>query len=332
MPTNLPPQYFEAEKAYRQARTPQEKIEALENMLAIMPKHKGTDHLRGELRARMARLTEEMERRSAGGRAQLYHVPREGAGQVALIGPPDSGKSQLIAILTGAPVKVAPYPFTTQLPQPAMMPYENIQIQLVDLPPVAEQATPGWVRPILRNADLLAMVVDLAGDPADGLEMLLAEIAAMRIQPVKPAEGGAEAEPGATVRKGAVLVGSKLDEPGAADNLELLEIAAEGRWPLVAVSAANGKGLEELRRLLFQGLRVIRVYTKPPGREANMAEPTVLKEGATVGDLAAIIHKELHEKLKYAVVWGSGKFQGQRVGRSYVLEDGDVVELLAETR
>ena len=166
MPTNLPPQYFEAEKVFKQAKTPQEKIEALENMLAIMPKHKGTDHLRAELRSRIAKLTDEAEQQRRGsGRTQLYHIPKEGAGQVALVGPPNSGKSQLVARLTGASPKVGPYPFTTQLPQAAMMPFENVQVQLVDLPPLVEQGTAGWMRPVLRYADLLMLVVDLSIDP-----------------------------------------------------------------------------------------------------------------------------------------------------------------------
>ena len=327
MPTNLPPQYFEAEKAFRQAKTPQEKIEALENMLAIMPKHKGTDHLRGELRARIAKLSEEMERRRSGERAQPYHVPKEGAGQVALVGLPNSGKSQLLATLTGANPKIAPYPFTTQLPQPAMMPFENVLVQLVDLPPVAKEGTPGWMRAVIRHADLLLLLVDLSTDPFGELDVIMDELSLMRIKLAESAEQ-LDDDPLA-VRKKSVLVGTKLDQADAAENYKLLELEWAGRVPMVAVSAVKGTGLEELKRLVFKQLEVIRVYTKPPGREANRAEPTVLKRGSTVDDLAVLIHKELREKLKYAVVWGSGKFNGQRVGRQHVLEDGDIVELLA---
>ncbi|MGI5836802.1 MAG: TGS domain-containing protein [Chloroflexota bacterium] len=326
MPTNLPPQYFEAEKAFRQAKTPQDKIEALENMLAIMPKHKGTDHLRAELRARIAKLTEEAEQKKGAGRTQLYHVPKEGAGQVALVGPPNAGKSQLMAALTGANPKIGPYPFTTQLPQPAMMPFENVLIQLVDLPPVVDKGTPGWMRPAIRYADLLALVVDLSVDPLTDYETLQSELAAMRIEPV--AEGEGMDNDTMIFRKKAVLVANKLDEDDARENLELLEMDVAGRLPLITVSAVTGEGLDQLRRLLFEKLNVIRVYTKPPGKDANLNEPTVLKAGSTVDDLAALIHKEIKEKLKYAVLWGSGKFQSQRIGRKYVLKDGDIVELL----
>jgi uncharacterized protein len=329
MPTNLPPQYFEAEKVYREAKTPQEKIEALENMLAIMPKHKGTDHLRGELRARIAKFTDEAERKKGAGRTQLYHVPKEGAGQVALVGPPNAGKSQLMASLTDAEPKVGPYPFTTQLPQPAMAPFENVLIQLVDLPPVMENGTPGWMRPALRYADLLAIVVDLSVDPLSDLATVTTELDAMRVRPVASIEDGDVDDEGLLVKKKAVLVANKADEADADLGYELLELECAGRLPMIRVSALDGTGLEDLRKLLFERLEVIRVYTKPPGKEANLKEPTVLPLGSTVDDLASIIHKELREKLKYAVLWGSGKFSGQRVGRQYALEDGDIVELLA---
>ena len=330
MPTNLPPQYFEAEKIFKQAKTPQEKIEALENMLAIMPKHKGTDHLRGELRARIAKLNEEAERKRGTGRTQLYHVPKEGAGQVALVGPPNAGKSQLMASLTGAEPKVGPYPFTTQLPQPAMVPFENVLIQMVDLPPVLENGTPGWMRSSLRYADLLALVVDLSVDPLADLETVDRELESMRLRPVTKIEESPEDEAeDLVVQKKAVLVGNKLDDEASAVGFELLEMECAGRLPLIGVSATTGAGLEKLKRLLFERLKVVRVYTKPPGKEANLAEPTVLAAGSTIDDLATVIHKELRENLKYAVLWGSGKFSGQRVGRQYVLEDGDVVELLS---
>lgn len=328
MPTNLPPQYFEAEKAFKQAKTPQEKIAALENMLAIMPKHKGTDHLRGELRARIAKLTDEMEQQRHGaGRTQLHHIPKEGAGQVALVGPPNGGKSQLVASLTGATPKVGPYPFTTQLPQAAMMPFENVLVQLVDLPPVVDQGTPGWMRPVLRYADLLLLVVDLSVDPLSEYEGLIAETRAMRILPVD--RESAQEEDIGTAQKRAIVVGNKLDMPDSADNLELLQAEVGGAMPLFGVSAVSGEGLEELKLEVFRRLNVIRVYTRPPGKEPNMAEPTVLPAGSTVDDLAMLVHKDIHEKLRYAVLWGSGKFSGQRIGRPHVLNDGDVVELIA---
>src|SRR5919202_151224 len=187
MPANLTPEYREAEKRYRQARTVPEKIDALEQMLAVMPHHKGTDHLRADLRGKIARLTEEGARQHGGARADFYSVRKEGAGQVVLLGAPNSGKSQLVAALTDAAPRVAEYPFTTQVPFPAMMPYENVHVQLVDLPPLVAGGTPAWMRPIVRQADLLLLVLDLAEDPLADLDTARAELQAMRVEPVASA-------------------------------------------------------------------------------------------------------------------------------------------------
>ena len=327
MPANLPPQYYEAEKAYRQARSAVEKIEALETMLAIMPKHKGTDHLKGELRAKIARLQEEGDRRAGGARSELYRVRKEGAGQVALVGPPNVGKSQLLAAVTSASPKVAEYPYTTQVPLPAMLPFENIQIQLVDLPPIDQQSSSAWMRTIIRQADLLLLMVDLSGDPLTELENILEELASMRVQPVDLGE-----EPSLTEemvsRKRVLVVANKLDSPDAEEALELLRIECEGRFPLVAASVSAGLGLEELKRAIFECLSIVRVHTKAPGQKVDLSDPVVLPKGSTVEDVAAAIHKEIGQKLRYAQIWGSSKFSGQRVGRQHVVEDGDIVELV----
>ncbi|HZU06204.1 MAG TPA: GTPase [Chloroflexota bacterium] len=328
MPANLPPEYREAEKRYRQARTVAEKIEALEHMLAVMPHHKGTDHLRAELRSKIARLSEEGQRQQGGARANLYSVRKEGAGQVVVLGPPNVGKSQLVATLTGAPLRVASYPFTTQQPCPAMLPYENIRIQLVDLPPVVADGTPGWVRPLVRQADLLLLVVDLAGDPLADLDTLLGELTAMRVEPVARA---APAPPNAWIaQKAALVVGNKLDAPDAAEVYPLLVEACAERFPTLAVSATAGTGLEALRHELFRRLDIVRVYTRAPGQPVDRTRPFVLRRGETLEALAEAIHKGWRDRLRYAQVWGAGKFQGQRVSRYYTPEDEDVVELALE--
>jgi uncharacterized protein len=329
MPANLPPAYHEAERVYRGAKSPAEKLEALETMLAVMPKHKGTDHLKAELRARMARLTQEAQRQAGGAaRVQLYAVQKEGAGQAVLVGLPNVGKSALLAALTGATPKVADYPFTTQLPQPAMMPVENVQVQLVDLPPVIPDATPPWQRALVRQADLLLLVVDLSQDPLTEWTTLQEELPKMRVVPTAPG-----AHPDGTeeqVHRPALLAATRCDAPDAADNLELLRLEVDGRLPVLPVSATTGAGLEELKHRLLAALDVIRVYAKPPGRPADRDKPFVLKRGSTVEDLADQVHHELRQRLRYAVLWGaSGKFSAQRVGRHHQLEDEDVVELYA---
>jgi ribosome-interacting GTPase 1 len=340
MPTNLPPQYFEAEKLYRQARTPADKLEALEAMLAIMPKHKGTDHLRAQLRARMAGLTRDAQRGSGGtAHAELYAVPREGAGQVALVGPPNVGKSQLLAALTEAAPAVADYPFTTRLPQPGMMFVDNVPVQLVDLPPLVAGATPPWQRALIRQADLALLVVALAADPLGEWAVTREELARLRLGLTPPggradadadAGGGADAAPVVAVKR-ALVIATKADAPGAAEGLELLELEVDGALPVLAVSGATGAGLEELRRRVLAALDVVRVYPKPPGKPPDRAKPFVLPRGSTVEDLAGVVHRDLRATLKHAVLWGaSGKFGGQRVGRQHILEDEDIVELIGE--
>lgn len=325
MPANLPPQYYEAEKEYRSARTPQAKVEALERMLSIMPHHKGTDHLRAELRTRIAKLNQEAERqRSTGARTQLYTVRKEGAGQVALVGLPNAGKSCLLAALTAAPAKVGDYPYTTQLPQPAMMPFEDIKVQLVDLPPVSPGETPGWVRGLLRQADLLLLVVDLSVDPLSDFQALMGELEAQRIGPLAPT---AEASPSdLLVPIKSLLVGNKLDAPAATVGAELLEMERGGRLPLLPVSALRGDGLGELRRRVVDALGIVRVYAKPPGQSPDTERPFVLPLGSTVADLAETVHHELSDKLKYAVLWPPDR-PSIRVARDYVLQDRDVIEL-----
>ncbi|MPZ14811.1 MAG: TGS domain-containing protein [Chloroflexi bacterium] len=325
MPANLPPQYIEAEKEFRSARSPQQKIEALERMLAIMPHHKGTDHLRAELRSRMAKLAQEAERqRSAGGKTQFSTVRKEGAGQAMLAGRANAGKSALLASLTDASARVADYPFTTQLPQPAMMPFEDIHVQLVDLPPIVPAETPGWVRGLLRQADLLLLIVDLSGDPLADLHALLDELEGFRIQAVPP--DGSSDDDGEHIPKPAILVANKVDSSHALEIAELLTMEVGDRLPLLTVSATRGDGLEDLRRRIVEALRVVRIYAKPPGRPPDLHRPFVLPRGATVSDLAEEIHRGLPEKLKYAVLWPADR-PALRVARGYVLRDRDVIEL-----
>jgi ribosome-interacting GTPase 1 len=325
MPANLPPQYYEAERRYRQAKTPQEKIEALEEMFSIMPKHKGTDRLRAELRTKIARFYEEAEKRPMVGRkgSLLYYVKKEGAGQAALVGPPNTGKSQLVATLTGAASPVADYLFTTRLPIPGMMEFENIQIQLVDLPAITAPGVTSWLPNIIRNADLLLVVVDLSREPAAQVEAVLDWLAGFRIGVAGDSRRAEEV----TVQKKAMIVANKVDAPGAAEGLQALESRCRGSLTPVAVSALRAGGLEELRRAVFRALDVIRVYTKAPGQKPDLRDPVVLKRGSTALDAAESVHKDFGRNLKYAQVWGSGKFAGQRVKRDCVLQDGDVIEL-----
>lgn len=326
MPANLPPQYFEAEKRYRGARTPQEKIEALEEMFALMPKHKGTDRLRAELRTKIAKLSEEAEKRPFVGKkgSQLHYVRKEGAGQVALVGLPNVGKSQIVSALTQASPQVADYPFTTQLPIPGMMEYENVQVQLVDLPAITAPEVSSWLPNIVKNADLLLIVLDIGRDPLTQLETVLEWLAKNRMAASNELK---EPPVGMTHVKRALVVANKIDTENARQRQESLALRCRDMFPVLEVSAGRGYGLEQLREAVYKALDVIRVYTKPPGGKADLSEPSVVRRGSTVERLAETVHKDFARNLKYAQVWGSGKFDGQRVRRDYILQDGDIVEL-----
>jgi hypothetical protein len=326
MPANLPPQYFEAEKRYRGAKTPQEKIEALEEMFALMPKHKGTDRLRAELRTKIAKFYEEAEKRPfvAKRGSQLYYVRKEGAGQVALVGLPNAGKSQLVSVLTQAAPHVADYPFTTQLPIPRMMEYENVQIQLVDLPAITAPEVSSWLPNIVKNADLLLIMIDVIQEPVVHLENIVEWLAKHRMAVSNEIK---EPPAGMTHVKRSLVIANKMDLEEARPRLESLVSRYGAAFPVIAVSAVRGDGLEQLRETVYKALDVVRVYTKPPGGKADLTEPSVVRRGSTVGDVAETVHRDFARNLKYAQVWGSGKFDGQRVKRDYVLHDGDIVEL-----
>ena len=326
MPANLTPQYLEAERRFREAKSTEEKLAALDEMMAVIPKHKGTEHLRGDLKRRYAKLKADAEqaRRRRGGFS--VSVDREGAGQVVLVGPPNAGKSALVAALTKAPTEVGDYAFTTRKPVAGMMPFVNIQIQLVDLPAISDTYMEPWVPSLVRPADLCLLVADLAsGGVLEEMEQVLAILERAKLTLVAPDD----AEPPAIgwARIHTLLVANKIEEPGAEDTLEILRSTYESRFPVCAVSAKTGKGLEALRRATYDGLNILRVYCKPPGEEPSMKSPVVLPRGSTVVEMAESIHKDFAHQLKYARIWGSGKFDGQRVQRDYVIQEGDVIEL-----
>jgi len=325
MPANLPPDYLAAEKRLRQARTPEEKVSILEEMLAIIPKHKGTDHLQGDLKAKIAALRRQMERRPGGARrANLYYVGKDGAGQVVLVGPPNSGKSMLLSSLTRATPEVAPYPFTTHKPLPGMMPYQDIQIQLVDLPPFTPELAEPWQFGIVRNADLVLIIIDVGEDAClEQLETLLDMLEKARISIIQ--EGQSQLKDGFWYKRG-LVVANKEDLPDAAERVEILRESLFNKIPLFPVSAMKRQGLEVLKEEIYRSLDVIRTYTKAPGKPPSMDQPVVLKKGSTVIDAARSIHKDFAQNLKYARIWGKVYYNGQRVERHHILEDGDIVE------
>ncbi|MFC1927755.1 GTPase [Chloroflexota bacterium] len=323
MPANLPPQYFEAEKRLRSAKDPEEKIAALEEMLAIMPHHKGTDRLHAALRQKIAKLSQEAEKKLATARRAGFYINREGAGQVMLVGSANSGKSQLLAALTEAIPDIAEYPFTTKTPVPGMMKFEDIQIQLVDTPPIGYKEVKVLLSNVLRSADLIAIVIDLSLEPVSQVEVALQGLKEARIEPLT--DDGPQVTPGSYPRK-MLIVGNKNDLADSSRNWEHLGSQYAKVFPLASISAREGRGLEEFRRTIYQALNIMRVYTKTPGSKADLTDPMVLEKGNTLEEAAEALHKDFYQNLKYAVVWGSGKYDGQRVSKGHVLQDGDIVE------
>jgi ribosome-interacting GTPase 1 len=330
MPANLTPDYKAAEQRFRQATSHEEKLEGLRDMIALLPKHKGTEKLLADLRKKLSKLEEEREHaaKSGGHRAEPGHVRREGAGQWVLLGPPNAGKSALLKALTHAHPQVADYPFTTRAPLPGMMAFEDVQVQLVDTPAVAPGHTEPYLVNLAHHADGVLLVLDVTADDVEPAARALFELLERaRIWPAaRPLP--ADASP-LLARRPVHVLGNKAD----LDDGTFAELAREavGRdLPFHAVSAERGDGLTPLREVLFRELHRVRVYSKEPGHPPDRGRPFVLPEGATVHDLARAVHAELAERLKFARLWGShARFDGQQVDRHHVLGDGDVVELHA---
>ena len=316
-----------AEKAYKQARTPAAKIECLEQMLRTIPKHKGTDKMQGDIKRRIAQTKERMDgdRARKRGGASLV-IRREGAGKVVLVGPPNTGKSQMICSLTNATPEVAPYPFTTRLPTPAMMPYKDILIQLVELPAVSPEHFEPMSCDNIRNADLALVIVDLSSkDPLEQLNVTLELLAKVKVKLTRDGPSD-DVEFGWSVKKG-MIVANKSDEDEDDVTLSLMDELWEGELPIFGISAETGRDLEGLRETIFRSLEIIRVYSKAPGKRVSEDAPYTVKAGSTLMEFAGVVHKDFSRKLKHARVWGSSAFDGQSVATDFVLADGDVVEL-----
>ena len=324
MSANLPPAYHEAERRFRAAGTPEAQVAALEEMLRLIPKHKGTEKLQAGIKSRISKLKHQPAQKG-GARSFSHHVPHEGAGQVALVGPPNAGKSSLVARLTDATAEVAEYPFTTREVLPAMMRYEDIAFQLLDLPPLSKEHVEPWVYDVIRQADLFWLVVDQSNS-LDQLEETRRLLRSKHIEPVPWPGTDTEIEKG-VIGRPSLLVVTGLDRPESAEDLEILEELLEDPWPTLPVSSLDGSGLDALGKKTFEALEIIRVYTKRPGKPADRNRPFTLPRGATIRDLARTIHKDLVEDLKSARIWGANVFDGQTVQRDHVLDEGDIVEI-----
>ena len=307
---------MEAERRFKQAVSVEEKIAALEEMMAVMPKHKGTEKLQAELKKKMSSLRKESEdHKKSGSRRDSHVVEKQGARQLALVGAPNAGKSQLIRALTHATPEVAEYPYTTRTPIPGMMLFYNVRLQLVDLPPISRDYMEPWVPQIIRNADAILWVADLSDDDVlDRMEetQRLLQDAHVQLDILK-----------------VLIACNKSDAPGAAEREGVVREFFGGRFAITVLSAASATPgeLEAFKRVVYDFLDVVRVYTKAPGKKADLNDPYVVARGSTVLDVAEKVHRDFVLNLKYARIWGEGKPDGIMVPREFVISEGDILEL-----
>jgi len=323
VPANLTPEYFKAEQWFRAATTNEEKVLALERMLAVMPKHKGTDHLKADLRRKLSKLREGPKKKAAK-HIDIFHVPKTGSGQIVLVGTPNSGKSAIVAALTNAKVTVADYPFATAAPVPGMVHFEDVQIQLVDMPPITDEIVmPGQVG-TYRHCDLIALVIDVSQGVQEQFATILdfLESRALLIDETTP---GFDSQ-GNVLGKKAFVIATKADI-AAGEAFERLKKLCGNQFEIVRFSAETGVGREEVPSKFFELLNIVRVYAKPPGKPADLNEPFTLAAGSTIQDLADAVHRELAENLRFARIWGTGVYDGQNAPRNHVLRDKDIIEL-----
>ena len=326
MPTNLPPDALQAEKRYREAETLEDRIATLEEYIGLIPKHKGTDHLRADLRRQLSKLKAAAQSGKKTARQDsVFRIEREGAGQVAVAGVTNVGKSSLVAALTNATPEVSDAPFTTWEPAPGMMSVDNVQVQLIDTPPLSSDYVEPELLSLIRRSDMVLLLVDVQTQPVQQLEESISILEEHRIIPLHRKDGYPD-DPRYAFKPLLVLA-NKCDDQDAEELFEILRMELDEQWPILPVSAATGYNLEQLKQAVFDGLAIMRVYAKPPGKDPDFTRPYVLPRGSTVEEFARKIHKDFYDNLKSARVWGSATFDGQAVSRDHVLSDGDVVEL-----
>jgi len=286
-----------------------ERIREVRALLDELPDYKSGPY--ADLRKWLAGQIEETRVRAKAVHRDSIAVRREGAAQIALVGPPNVGKSSLLQALSAIQIKTGDYPFTTLRPVPALTRIGGVLVQLVEIPGLISGATEdrGGGRAllgVLRSADAI-LYCCRASHGAEQLQIARREVET------------------AGIEKHALLVATWADEAGAGDVARLR--AAFPDLEVVPVSILDDTSLDALRAAIWRLTGLLRVYLRSNG--VVDGEPLPLRPGATITDVAASVHYELAAKLSGARVWGpSARFDGQRVGAAHAVQDGDIVEIL----
>ncbi len=290
MPINAGAEYYAAEKKYLEARTKEEKIKALEEMIRVLPKHKGTENLLAQLKHRLAKLKKEGEKKSKA--KPKFSIKKEGAAQVCIIGLTNSGKSSLLKALTNAEVEIADYPFTTKKPEIGMMDFSDLQIQLVEIPSSFDSEFIS----LLHTCDEILILLDATKDLREQEEEMKKLLKEKNL-----------------LNKKMLWVLNKAD-------------ISDKDSPYLKISPKGRVNLDILKIKIWENLNLIRVYTKSPGKPKDLPA-LALPKGSTVKDVAKVIHKDFLKNFKYARIFNNTKFSGQKVGLGYELKDFDIVEI-----
>jgi ribosome-interacting GTPase 1 len=388
MPANLPAEAKHKWREASQARRPQEKIEKLQEFLSLVPKHKGTENLRAQVKRKIAILRKEIaekKRKKAGVGGPKFFVEKEGDAQIVILGPTNVGRSSLLSLLTNAKVEISNYPYTTKEPTPGMFQVQDLQFQIVEAPALMEGSADGgaWGLQTLtsaRNADGLILMIDLSRDSVEQFSLISGELGKARVLTRKPKarveierkymgaglkiillgrlvgctskdveqllksygirdatvkiQGEATIDDvedaifEGTVYRPAIIIANKADIPNAAERIEQLKDLVGEEMKILAVSCKAKFGLEKLGSEIFEMLDIIRVYTKEPNERFPSKKPFTIRKGFTILDLAKRIHSDFYKQFSYAKVWSKRlRFSPQKVGGTFVLEDGDTVEI-----
>lgn len=328
MPANLPPQYYELERAYKAEKDIHEKLRLAEELLTIMPKHKGTDKLQADMKSKISKLKKQISggEKSHGTRhVQAHdHIEKEGAAQIILIGPPNCGKSSLVDAMTHAKPFIADFPYSTREPLPGMTEYDTVQLQLIDSPPISPDLYENYLTGLIRNSNLVVLVADLgAKNMIDDLKYIIDKLAEKRI--VLKKDLSEKPDDVRISYKRTMICAHKEYEDEEGSKRELLKTLFPG-FRMVATSILDDESLNMFKKTVFESLDIMRIYTKPIGQEPDYSDPIIIPIGGTVEEAAIAIHKDFAQKLKFAKIWGKGKYDGQRVQRDYKLSDKDILE------